>query len=119
MKKLTILLILSVVCFGCRKQVEQTVQTTYKDGTYLSDASGYGGKFQVEVIIENDMIKDVVVKEHNETPSIGGVAIEQMIKKMKDENRYEVDTISGATISSQALKDAVSLSLTQAKNKVE
>lgn len=119
MKKLLILFCVSLLC-GCQvKQEVKEKQTVYKDGTYVSTAAGYGGDFEVETIIKNDQVEDIVVKEHYETPSIGGVAIEQMIAMMKEENSADVDVISGATKTSQALKEAVSTSLKQAQNQQE
>jgi len=120
MKKLILCLIAILMC-GCANEgtVESEKKTMYQDGTYTASATGYGGEFQVETTIQDDTIQDVIVKEHNETPSIGGVAIEQMIKKIKQENKYDVDTISGATKSSQALKDAVKASMEKAKNQTE
>ena len=81
--------------------------STVKNGTYNAVAKGYGGEFEVEVVFENDVISDIYVKEHNETPSIGGVAIEQMISKMKEKNSYQVDIVTGATYTSNAIIDAV------------
>ncbi len=119
MKKLTLLLLAIMIC-GCTNQKEQSKpKTTYQDGTYTTTAVGYGGEFQVQTTIKDDKLVDVVVKEHNETPSIGGVAIEQMIDKMKKENKYDVDTISGATSSSSALKNAVGEAYKKAKNQTE
>ena len=116
MKKIMILCLSLLIC-GCanEKKKETAKQTTYKDGEYETIANGYGGEFQVTTTIKNDKIEDVVVKEHNETPSIGGVAIEQMISNMKDNNKYDVDTVSGATKTSQALKDAVKKGFEEAK----
>lgn len=117
MKKLVILFLVMMMC-GCSSQSkkEEPKKTVYKDGTYTTTAVGYGGEFQVETTIKDDKIEDVLVKEHNETPSIGGVALEQMITSMKKENKYDVDTISGATKTSQALKDAVKEAMENAKN---
>lgn len=78
-----------------------------KNGTYSALAQGYGGEFKVEVVFKDDVISDIYVKEHNETPSIGGVAIEQMIAKMKEKNTYQVDIVTGATRTSNAMIDAV------------
>lgn len=117
MKKILILFWALLLC-GCQVQQEaDETKTAYKDGTYVSIASGYGGDFKVETTIKNDKIEDIVVKEHYETPSIGGVAIEQMIETMKKENSADVDVVSGATKTSQALKEAVSTSLEQAQNR--
>ena len=104
MKKLMLFAMAILLC-GCsgNTKKEETKKTVYKDGTYTTTATGYGGEFQVETTIKNDKVVDIVVKEHNETPSIGGVAMEQMIEKMKTENKYDVDTISGETKTSQAL----------------
>ena len=117
MKKWLIVMITLVIC-GCQStsNKNQTKQNQYKDGTYTTSAIGYGGSFQVDTIIKDDKIEDIIVKENNETPSIGGVAIEQMIEEMKKENKYDVDTISGATKTSQALKEAVKNAFEQAKN---
>lgn len=118
MKKITLLLLLCVFFCGCQTQEKSSQKTnTYSDGTYTTSANGYGGEFQVETILKDDKIQDILVKEHNETPSIGGVAIEQMIKNMKSENKADVDLIAGATKTSQALKDAVVNAFDQAKNK--
>ncbi|WP_050635442.1 FMN-binding protein [Candidatus Stoquefichus sp. SB1] len=117
MKKITTLFLVIMLC-GCsqQKKQEESKKTIYKDGTYTTSAIGYGGEFQVETTIKDDKIEDIVVKEHNETPSIGGVAVEQMITSMKKENKYDVDTISGATKTSQALKEAVKEAMEKAKN---
>ena len=117
MKKYLIFIIALMIC-GCQSTSNEdtTQQSQYKDGTYTTTAIGYGGSFQVDTIIKDDKIEDIIVKENNETPSIGGVAIEQMISEMKKENKYDVDTISGATKTSQGLKEAVKEAFEQAKN---
>lgn len=119
MKKIAIV-ILSCVMVGCTSADDTTKKNNvYNDGTYESIAKGYGGDFKVETTIKDDKIKDVVVKENNETPSIGGVAIEQIIDKMKEKNTYDVDSVSGATKTSQALKGAVKGTLEQAKTSTD
>lgn len=114
MKKIG-LLIFALMITGCTSTNEDTKKTTYKDGTYTTKANGYGGEFSVDTTLNADKITDVVVKEHNETPSIGGVALEQLISNMKSKNTYDVDTVSGATKTSQGLKDAVKEALDKAK----
>lgn len=118
MKKI-VLLLLALLLTGCSKNqdVDKEKQNIYKDGTYTATAQGYGGQFEVKVTLRDDKIIDIQTNEHHETPSIGGVAIEQMIEKMKKENRYDVDIVSGATKSSQAMIEAVSDALKSAKNK--
>lgn len=117
------LFLMTIMLCGCTTTQNETDEpqttTVYQDGTYTATAMGYGGEFQVEVVLKDDKIEDIVVNEHYETPSIGGVAIEQMIEKMITENSYDVDTISGATRTSEALKDAVETAMGKARNQTE
>lgn len=118
MKKIGLFL-LALLITGCSKnqEIDKEKQNIYKDGTYLATAKGYGGDFEVKVTLRDDKIIDIQTSEHHETPSIGGVAIEQMIENMKKENRCDVDIVSGATKSSQAMIEAVSDAMKSAKNK--
>lgn len=116
MRKLIILFMAIMLCGCASEKKTEEKQTQYKDGSYTTTAMGYGGEFEVVTTLKNDQLQDVVIKEHNETPSIGGVALEQMIEMMKEKNHYDVDTISGATKSSQALKEAVEKAYEEAKN---
>ena len=51
-----------------------------------------------------------------ETPDIGGKAIAELPAEMIKGQTYEVDAISGATITSNGMKDAVARCLEQASN---
>lgn len=86
----------------------------WKDGTYLEIAQGRYGEFEVTVVIEDGKIKDILVGEHNETPDIGGVAIRELPPRIIEQQSAEVDVVSGATITSNALKDAVARVLEKA-----
>lgn len=57
--------------------------------------------------------------ENNETPSIGGVAIEQLINQMKEKQNENIDTVAGATKTSQGMINAYKEILSEAKNKAE
>ena len=100
--------VLLLLLSGCMNQNNPNQNmSNVKNGTYSAKAQGYGGEFKVEVVFKDDVISDIYVNEHNETPSIGGVAIEQMISKMKEKNSYQVDIVTGATRTSNAMIDAV------------
>lgn len=86
----------------------------WKDGTYTEIAQGRYGEFEVTIVIENGEMKSILVGENNETPAIGGVAIKELTPKMIEKQSHEVDVVSGATITSNALKDAVARGLEKA-----
>lgn len=87
---------------------------SWKDGTYTATADGYDSPFTVTVTIADGRIERIDAADNNETPAHGGVAIETMIPEMTSAQTYDVDTTSGATITSDALRDAVARCLEKA-----
>ncbi|MCQ2609620.1 MAG: FAD-dependent oxidoreductase, partial [Lachnospiraceae bacterium] len=69
-------------------------------------AKGMGGDVKVTVTVENGKITSVVAKGDNETPGIGLPIIEDMPKLMVENNTINIDSVSGATITSEAVKEA-------------
>lgn len=88
--------------------------TGYKAGTYTAEATGMNGPVKVEVTVATDAIEKVVVTEHNETPSISDLAISDMPVRIVDAQGLGVDTVSGATITSNAILEAVGLAMKDA-----
>lgn len=103
---------------GCSGQEEKSYTIaepgSWRDGTYTAQADGYNGSFSVSVTISDGHISAIDADSHNETPDRGGVAIETMIPSMIDGQTYDVDTTSGATITGDALRDAVARCLEEA-----
>ena len=88
---------------------------TWADGVYDGeDANGAGGKIAVKVTIEGGTIKDVKVTEQHETRGLGTTAMLKVIDAILKANSTEVDNITGATVSSNALKAAVNQALESA-----
>lgn len=118
MKKLIIsamIAALSVSIVGCTKSNVATGKGEYTPGTYTATAQGFGGEISVSVTVDNKSITDVKAEGANETDGIGSKAIEELPAKFIGKNSAEVDSISGATITSEALCLAVSSALSQAK----
>lgn len=86
----------------------------WTDGTYTEIATGKNGDFEVTVMIQDGNIASVTVGDHQESPDKGGVAIAQLPGKIVETQSYEVDNITGATITSTGIKDAVAKSLEKA-----
>lgn len=75
--------------------------------TLTGKAMGYGGELVVKVTMEGDNITAVDVTENKETPEIGGNAIAQLPAKIVEMNTPDVDVVTGATVTSQAIIAAV------------
>lgn len=86
----------------------------YKDGTYYGSARGFGGNIQVQVVIAEGKITDIsIVSASSETPSYLASA-KAVINRILSAQSPNVDTISGATYSSNGIINAVKSALRQA-----
>ena len=70
-------------------------------------AQGYGGTLTVRVTTEGGAITNVEVTEHSETEGVGTRAIEALPQAIVTANAWQVDTVSGATVTSNAIMTAV------------
>lgn len=78
-------------------------------------AAGYNGDIKVKVTMEGETIKDIVV-DHTESEGIGADAVPTLVEDIKKNNGTEgVDNVSGATVTSEALKTAVDDAIKAAK----
>ena len=80
--------------------------------TAQGEGNGIDGKIVVEVKADAEKIYEVNILEQNETPGIGSVAVEKLPGAIVEANSLEVDGITGATVSSTAIKTAVTEALT-------
>lgn len=77
------------------------------DGSYTKTTKGFGGEFEVTTVIEAGKIKSVDIADNNETAGIGSNAIDQLPSQIVEHQTVGVDSITGATVSSEAIKAAV------------
>ena len=90
--------------------------TTMADGEYKASAKGIGGDVPVTVTVKDGKIAKVEVGENSETQGIGSKAIEQLPDEIVKANGTEgVDAVSGASVTSKAIFDAVNDCMDQAK----
>ena len=82
--------------------------------SYVVSAEGYGGEIQLEVFINEEEIVKITVLEQSETAGLGDDAVNEIIEAIIEANSTDVDTVSGATISSNATISAVEDALAQA-----
>lgn len=98
--------------------VEEEVLTvdpsTVADGTYTATVDGHNAPLTVEVTVAGGVLTEVIVTEHGETEGLSDPAISDVPAAMIENNSTEVDTISGATVSSKAIIKAVNTALENA-----
>ena len=82
--------------------------------TVQTAAEGRNGPITVEVTVEDGNILDVKVLEHSETVGVGAVAVDWLPGRIVEANSIDIDGITGATITSDAIKSAVRTALDQA-----
>ena len=87
---------------------------TMADGTYAASAQGMDGPVDIEVTVKDNEITEITVVEDNETAGVGVKALEIIPAKVVETQSLAVDSVSGATISSAAIKAAIADAITQA-----
>lgn len=85
----------------------------YTVGTYTGTATGIG-EVKVTMTFSETAITDVVIDASNETESIGGVAAPTLQEALMTAQNAEVDNISGATVTTNAVKKAAASCIEQA-----
>ena len=102
-------LCLGMVVFGRCKSPDK-----YKAGTYRANAAGYGGSIKVEAEFSGASLLSVRVAEETETKDFGILAISALPGRMVEAQTYDIEAVSSATITSEAIKAAVKNCMEQA-----
>ena len=79
--------------------------------TLTGSAQGYGGEVTVTVKVNGDDIVSVEAVGKDETNGVGSRAIDELPDKIVEADSTEVDSVSGATVTSEAIKQAVNNAL--------
>ena len=123
------LMICSMAGCSTPKKDEPTAATGMKAGTYTATSQGMNDVVEVTVEVSEDAIVSVKVTKDSETPGIGGVLKNAAGKELDEGGKaptvlipeeivanqsLDVDTVTGATITSAAVINAVKDCLTQA-----
>ena len=88
-------------------------EAIYTPGTYTGTATGIG-EVKVTMTFSETAITDVVIDASNETESIGGVAAPTLKDALMAAQSTEIDNVSGATITTNAVKKAAASCIEQA-----
>lgn len=82
-------------------------EIAFTPGVYTGVGEGIGGDVTVEVTFSELKIEDIKVVAHNETAGICEPALEQIPASIVEAQSLDVDTVSGATVTSKAILKAV------------
>lgn len=113
MASIPLIMAATISLAGCGSKTE-TEAGAYKPGTYTATAQGYGGEIQAKVTVDENAITKVELTGDLETEGIGSKAIEELPDKIVAANKSSVDAVSGATVTSDAVMEAVEAALSQA-----
>ena len=95
-------------------QAEAAANVTYKDGTYTGMGNGMGGEINVTLEVSGGTVSVTDISPNNETVGVGGYeAIEDgtYVQLIEEAQGASFDVVSGATITSEAVRTAVSEAL--------
>ena len=83
------------------------------DGEYTGSAMGYGGQVTATVVIKDSVIESITVEGKNETNKYW-VKANKIVNKMISKQTWDVDAVSGATLSSNGIRNSVKQALESA-----
>lgn len=111
MKKLLSMLMAASMIFaaGCSNNATPTSSasaTSSASGTFTGSSVGMQGTVTVSMTVEDGKIANVELTEIHETPAVASVAMERIPAQMVEYQTTTVDTVTGATLCSNAIMRA-------------
>ena len=91
--------------------VPAVAETTLTDGTYTGTGKGMHSNIAVTVTVEGGAITSVTVDSQDETPGVSDPAFEQIPAAIVAAGNTDVDTVAGATLTSNGIIEAVNNAL--------
>ena len=116
MKKILAILLVFAMCLGCTGMA--FADGMYTPGTYTAATSGHEDGLTVTLEVDEDSIVSVMIDGSNETPAIGGLAVETLAEQVMESQSAEIDGVAGATETSNGVRRAVADALNQAAGTV-
>lgn len=90
---------------------QSTAASSAASETKTGSADGFGGKVTATLTIADGKITECALEGADETPEVGGKALETLQEQVVAANGAEIDGVSGATVTSNAVRKAVSEAL--------
>lgn len=102
----------SLLGYGCGSKPASTAGGV--SGDFTGTAKGMGGDVTVTLTLEDGKITGCTAEGKDETQGIGTLALEQLPAQIAETGSIAVDGVSGATVTSTAIKEAAAAALTAA-----
>ena len=108
----------AVATAGLLGGVKTKAEGIYTPGTYTASEKGAVGTCVVTMTFSESAITDVVLDVSSETAAIGGAAGDALRQAILDAQNADIDGVSGATLTSNAVKKAAQKCIQQAKGEI-
>ena len=106
--------VMSVSLFGCSSTSNSTAAEA-KDGTYTATAQGFEkGDVKVTITVKDGKITDAEVDSSSQSKGFGADAAEGLAKEIVEAQSGDIDVVSGATATRDAVSEAVEDCMKQA-----
>ena len=104
----------SLFGYGCGAKPASTSSDAGVSGDFTGTAKGFGGDVSVTLTLTDGAITGCTAEGKEETQGVGSEAIAKMPGEIAESGSIAVDGVSGATITSTAIKEAAAAALTAA-----
>ena len=104
----------SLFGYGCGAKSASTSSDAGVSGDFTGTAKGFGGDVSVTLTLTDGAITGCTAEGKDETQGVGSEAIAKMPGEIAESGSIAVDGVSGATITSTAIKEAAAAALTAA-----
>lgn len=100
-------LVLALALSACAGGAKTASALHFNPGTYEASGQGNNGEIRVAVTFTGNAIKEVRIVKHEETPGISDPALKRIPEAITKSQSLAVDSVSGASHSSQGILEAV------------
>ena len=104
----------SLFGYGCGAKSASTSSDAGVSGNFTGTAKGFGGDVSVTLTLTDGAITGCTAEGKDETEGVGSQAIAKMPGEIAESGSIAVDGVSGATVTSTAIKEAAAAALTAA-----
>ena len=104
----------SLFGYGCGAKSASTSSDAGVSGDFTGTAKGFGGDVSVTLTLTDGAITGCTAEGKDETQGVGSEAIAKMPGEIAESGSIAVDGVSGATVTSTAIKEAAAAALTAA-----